>query len=224
MEAVNTPYSVAQEIVEPNKVEREQLYSASANEIDEKKPELKILPQHLEYAYLHGDKSFPIIISSKLSEREKMLLLQVLEKRKGAIAWKISDIKGISLNIPNSDCTRRSRENNIHLSLWDLCLLMNAVWIMQHTNYFSKMLDGNFPRHGGRLYGSIHGRILGAENLVVDHLSRLENPDLGTFMEEEIADKFPDEHLMILKTKLNEDEPWYADYVNYIVGKIMPPN
>ncbi|GJU33588.1 reverse transcriptase domain-containing protein [Tanacetum coccineum] len=64
----------------------------------------------------------------------------------------------------------------------------------------------------------------GAENLAVDHLSRLENPNLGTFTEEEIADKFPDEHLMILKTELNEDEPWYADYVNYIVGKIVPPN
>ncbi|GKD72806.1 reverse transcriptase domain-containing protein, partial [Tanacetum coccineum] len=28
---------------------------------------------------------------------------------------------------------------------------------------------------------------------------------------------------MILKAKLNEKEPWYADYVNYIVGKIVPP-
>ncbi|GJU48964.1 DNA-directed DNA polymerase [Tanacetum coccineum] len=73
---------------EPNKVKSEQLYSASANEIDEKKPELKILPQHLEYAHLHGDKSFPIIISSKLSKERKILLLQVLDKHKGAIAWK----------------------------------------------------------------------------------------------------------------------------------------
>ncbi|GJS09613.1 reverse transcriptase domain-containing protein [Tanacetum coccineum] len=80
MEAINTPYSVAQKIVEPNKGEREQLYSASANEIDEKKPELKILPQQLEYAYLHGDKYVPIIISSKLFEKERMFLLQVLEK------------------------------------------------------------------------------------------------------------------------------------------------
>ncbi|GJS56121.1 hypothetical protein Tco_0629483 [Tanacetum coccineum] len=47
---------------------------------------------------------------------------------------------------------------------------------------------------------------------------------MGTFTEEEIADKFPDEHLMILKTELNEDELWYGDYVNYIVGKIVPPN
>ncbi|GKB50131.1 DNA-directed DNA polymerase [Tanacetum coccineum] len=96
IESVNTPYPAAQKTAEPNKVESEQLYLAIANEINEKKPELKNLPQHLEYAYLHGDKSFPIIISSKLSEREKMLLLQVLEKRKGEIAWKMSEIKGIS--------------------------------------------------------------------------------------------------------------------------------
>ncbi|GJR90733.1 reverse transcriptase domain-containing protein [Tanacetum coccineum] len=63
----------------------------------------------------------------------------------------------------------------------------------------------------------------GAENLAADHLSRLENPDLGTFAEEEITDEFPDEHLMILKAELNNDEPWYADYINYIVGKIVPP-
>ncbi|GKC94512.1 hypothetical protein Tco_1159954, partial [Tanacetum coccineum] len=67
-----------------------------ANEINEEKPELKNLPQHLEYAYLHRDKSFPIIILSKLSKEEKISLLRVLEKRKGAIAWKMLDIKGIS--------------------------------------------------------------------------------------------------------------------------------
>ncbi|GJR66166.1 hypothetical protein Tco_0012231 [Tanacetum coccineum] len=74
----------------------EPVYSANANEIDEKKPELKDLPHHLEYTYLHGDKSFPKIISSELSDKEKSLLLQVLEKRKGAIAWKMLDIKGIN--------------------------------------------------------------------------------------------------------------------------------
>ncbi|GKA30411.1 reverse transcriptase domain-containing protein [Tanacetum coccineum] len=35
----------------------------------------------------------------------------------------------------------------------------------------------------------------GAKNLVADHLLRIENPDLGTFTKEEIADEFPDEHL-----------------------------
>ncbi|GJV63712.1 hypothetical protein Tco_1474540 [Tanacetum coccineum] len=81
--SVNTPYQVAQETTEPDEVKSEHLYSASANEIDEKKPKLKNLPQHLEYAYLHGDKSFPIIISSKLSEKEKLSHCNVLEKQKG---------------------------------------------------------------------------------------------------------------------------------------------
>ncbi|GKD37831.1 reverse transcriptase domain-containing protein [Tanacetum coccineum] len=47
---------------------------------------------------------------------------------------------------------------------------------------------------------------LWAENLAADHLSRLENPDLRTFVEKEITNEFPDEHLMILKAKLNNDE------------------
>ncbi|GKE12644.1 DNA-directed DNA polymerase [Tanacetum coccineum] len=85
-----------EETTKPVEVEREHLYSASANEIDETKLKLKDLPHHLEYAYLHWDKYFPIIISSKLSKKEKISLLQVLEKCKGAIAWKMSDIKGIS--------------------------------------------------------------------------------------------------------------------------------
>ncbi|GJV26440.1 hypothetical protein Tco_1379135, partial [Tanacetum coccineum] len=39
----------------------------------------------------------------------------------------------------------------------------------------------------------------------------------------EINDEFPDEHLMMLKAKVNDVEPCYADYVNYLVGKVVPP-
>nr|GFB60111.1 hypothetical protein [Tanacetum cinerariifolium] len=83
---VSTPYSEAQETKGSDRVKNEHLYLASANEIDEKKLRLKDLPSHLEYAYLHGNKSFPIIIPSKQSEEEKISLLQVLEKRKGVIS------------------------------------------------------------------------------------------------------------------------------------------
>ncbi|GJU16556.1 reverse transcriptase domain-containing protein [Tanacetum coccineum] len=77
IDSANTLYPVTQGTTNGNDVKSEHLYSASANEIDKKKPELKNFPQHLEYAYLHGDKSFPIIISSELSEKEKISLLQV---------------------------------------------------------------------------------------------------------------------------------------------------
>ncbi|GJY94147.1 DNA-directed DNA polymerase [Tanacetum coccineum] len=71
--SVNTPYPVTQGITNGDNVKSEHLYFASANEIDKKKPELKNLPQH--YAYLNGEKSFPIIISLELSEKEKTSLL-----------------------------------------------------------------------------------------------------------------------------------------------------
>ncbi|GJZ82093.1 putative nucleotidyltransferase, ribonuclease H, partial [Tanacetum coccineum] len=59
----------------------------------------------------------------------------------------------------------------------------------------------------------------GAKNLAVDHLSRLENPNIGELAEEEITDKFPNRHLMILKIKLKDEAPWYADYVNSLSEK-----
>ncbi|KAA3456838.1 Transposon Ty3-I Gag-Pol polyprotein [Gossypium australe] len=54
------------------------------------------LPKHLEYAFLGEDSVLPVIISLELKPKEKEELIQVLRKRKRAIAWKISDIKGIS--------------------------------------------------------------------------------------------------------------------------------
>ncbi|GJX58732.1 DNA-directed DNA polymerase [Tanacetum coccineum] len=106
IDPVNTPYSEAQETEGTDR------------------------PSHLEYAYLHGNKSFPIIIPSKRSEEEKFSLLQVLEKCKGG------------------------------------------------------------------------------EDLAANHLSRLENPHMEILTEREIADEFPDKHLMLLKSKFNDDEPF----------------
>ncbi|GJX68225.1 reverse transcriptase domain-containing protein [Tanacetum coccineum] len=79
IDPANTPYSLTQETTRSDEVKSKHLYSASTNEIDETKPELKYLPHHFEYAYLHGDKSFPIIISSKLSKKEKMLLYRFFQ-------------------------------------------------------------------------------------------------------------------------------------------------
>ncbi|GKF54544.1 hypothetical protein Tco_0164884, partial [Tanacetum coccineum] len=58
--------------------------------------ELKDLPPHLEYAFLEGDNKLPIIIAKDLSVEEKAALIKVLKSYKRAIAWKLSDIKGIN--------------------------------------------------------------------------------------------------------------------------------
>ncbi|GJR35239.1 reverse transcriptase domain-containing protein [Tanacetum coccineum] len=57
--------------------------------------ELKDLPSHLEYAYLEGTGKLLVIIAKGLKDDEKEALLNVLKSHKRAIAWKITDIKGI---------------------------------------------------------------------------------------------------------------------------------
>nr|GEU49042.1 ABC transporter A family member 9-like [Tanacetum cinerariifolium] len=63
-------------------------------------PEVKLkdLPPHLEYVFLEGDDKLPVIIAKDLSDEEKTALITVLKPHKKAIAWKLSDIKGINPN------------------------------------------------------------------------------------------------------------------------------
>ncbi|GKF99004.1 hypothetical protein Tco_0297787 [Tanacetum coccineum] len=56
---------------------------------------LKDLPS-LEYAFLEGDDKLPVIIAKDLKNEEKAALIEVLKSHKRAIAWKLSDIKGIN--------------------------------------------------------------------------------------------------------------------------------
>nr|GEV79372.1 reverse transcriptase domain-containing protein [Tanacetum cinerariifolium] len=63
-----------------------------------KKPpklELKELLSHLEYAFLEESDKLAVIIAKDLKDVEKEALIKVLKSHKRAIAWKISDIKGI---------------------------------------------------------------------------------------------------------------------------------
>ena len=59
----------------------------------------------------------------------------------------------------------------------------------------------------------------GAHNLVVDHLSRIENRRDNI----PIQDDFPDEVLLALTAvKDMFSEPWFADIVNYLVVSAIP--
>ncbi|GKA61806.1 hypothetical protein Tco_0761325 [Tanacetum coccineum] len=83
-------------IVEPKKSSIEYAISYEPkNEPPE--VELKDLPPHLEYVFLADNNKLPVIIAKDLSDDEKIALIKVLKSRKQAIAWKLSDIKGINL-------------------------------------------------------------------------------------------------------------------------------
>nr|GEW66029.1 reverse transcriptase domain-containing protein [Tanacetum cinerariifolium] len=83
-----TPFGDKFKVVKPNN----EKYS-----IDEPPVvELKDLPPHLEYAFLEGDDKLPVIIAKDLQDEEKTALIKVLKSHKQALAWQLSDIKGIN--------------------------------------------------------------------------------------------------------------------------------
>ena len=64
--------------------------------LQETKPELKELPEHLKYVFLGENETFSVIISNKLYDEQEEKLIAVLKAHKDAIGWTIVDIKGIS--------------------------------------------------------------------------------------------------------------------------------
>ena len=66
-------------------------------------PELNLLPSTLKYAFLDHHCANPVIISSQLDQDQEERLLVVLQGRKEAIEWNLSDLKGIDPSL----CTHR---------------------------------------------------------------------------------------------------------------------
>ena len=60
----------------------------------------------------------------------------------------------------------------------------------------------------------------GTENQVADHLSRLEDEARASKDTTLINESFPDEQLF----GIQEEEPWFADIVNYLVSNVIPPD
>ncbi|GJY91558.1 reverse transcriptase domain-containing protein [Tanacetum coccineum] len=61
----------------------------------------------------------------------------------------------------------------------------------------------------------------GAENLAVDHLSRLENPHQSELEKKEITETFPLETLGMVTFRGDDNAPWFADFANYHAGNFV---
>ncbi|GKD83071.1 hypothetical protein Tco_1349910 [Tanacetum coccineum] len=86
--SINTPYPVTQRTSNGDNVRSEHMYSASANEIDEKKSALKNLPQHLEYVYLHGINLFPLLFHQNCPKMRKDHFCKYWREEKGQLLRK----------------------------------------------------------------------------------------------------------------------------------------
>nr|GFA86683.1 reverse transcriptase domain-containing protein [Tanacetum cinerariifolium] len=61
----------------------------------------------------------------------------------------------------------------------------------------------------------------GTENLVADHLSRLENPYENVLDPKEINENFPHETLSMVIFRGDSGTPWFADFANYHAGNFL---
>ena len=62
----------------------------------------------------------------------------------------------------------------------------------------------------------------GSENMVSDHLSRLETLEIVQKYHLQIDDTFPDEQILALSHV--ETSPWFTDIANYLSAGIIPPD
>nr|GEU75370.1 retrovirus-related Pol polyprotein [Tanacetum cinerariifolium] len=63
--------------------------------------------------------------------------------------------------------------------------------------------------------------IQGAENLAVDHLSRLKNPHQSVLIKKEINETFPLETLNVVDFQGDSSTLWFSNFANYHTGNVV---
>ncbi|GJV15394.1 hypothetical protein Tco_1360717 [Tanacetum coccineum] len=180
----------------------------------------------------------------------KAALLKVLKSYKRAIAWKLSDIKGVSpefcthkilmeedyepsvqsqrrVNPKIHDVIKKEVEKLLDAGL--IYPISDSPWVEPCTRCTNK--GYSLPRW------NVKARLMrwilllqefdidirdkkGAENLAADHLSRLENPHQDKFENKEINEAFPLETLGSIALK-DDSTPWFADFAITMRGNLL---
>ncbi|GJS07362.1 DNA-directed DNA polymerase [Tanacetum coccineum] len=152
---------------------------------------------------------------------EHLELLEVLKNHKGAIAWSIADIKGIDFSFCTykiliedefKPCVQTQRRVNPNIK--EVVPKKGGITVV--NNEEDELILQRTVTRWCVLDIEIRDK-KGVKNLAADHLSRLENPDLGKLTNAKIRDLFLEEQLMAISNKNNE--PWYADYANYLASR-----
>ncbi|GJV06222.1 reverse transcriptase domain-containing protein [Tanacetum coccineum] len=198
------------------------------------------LPEIRKDLKICNDK-LPVIIAKDLKNEEKAALIEVLKSHKRAIAWKLSDIKGIDPEFcthkilmeedyePTVQHQRRSMLGEIVYLVFcpeESLVLSKSIVYTDHSTikYLFTKKDAK-PRlmRWILLLQDIDVIIRdkkAAENLAADHLSRLENPHQDKLENKEITETFPLETLGSVALRV-DSTPWFADFANYHAGNFI---
>nr|GEW10159.1 reverse transcriptase domain-containing protein [Tanacetum cinerariifolium] len=166
--------------------------------------ELKDLPPHLEYAFLEGDDKLPVIIAKDLKDEEKTSLIKVYDGYLSQYDRKTMEVFMDDFSVfKNSFGTYLSHLDKMLKRCEDTNLCLN--WEKSHFMVKEGIVLGHKISKNGIEVDMAKVDVIaklphpttvkGAENLTVDHLSRLENPHQSVLDKKEINETFPLETL-----------------------------
>nr|GEZ98243.1 reverse transcriptase domain-containing protein [Tanacetum cinerariifolium] len=197
--------------------------------------ELKELPPHHEYAFLGDNGKWQVIIAKDLSSNKKTALINVLKTRKKAIAWKLTDIKGIDPEFCLHKILLEEDYSPKVQSPWVSLIHcvpkkggMTVIKNDENELVPARLVTGwrvcidyrklNEATRKDHFPLPFMDQI--AENYAADHLSRLENPYENIFDPKEINETFPLESLKKVAHK-DPSTPRFADLANYHAGNFI---
>ena len=90
-------------------------------------PDRKPLPSTLKYVFLGKGESYPVVISSSLTEAQEKILLMVLKKHRKAIGWTIVDLHDISPLVCTHGIYFEEGAKPVRQMQWQLNLTMKEV-------------------------------------------------------------------------------------------------
>nr|GEZ74886.1 reverse transcriptase domain-containing protein [Tanacetum cinerariifolium] len=205
--------------------------------------ELKELPPHLEYAFLGDNEKWPVIITKDLNVNEQTALINVLKSRKKAIAWKLTDIKGIdpefyshkilleedfSLKVQSQ---RRPLGQRVEKHFWPIHYASKTM-NQAETNYTTtekEMLAVVYAFEKFRSYLIMNKSIVYTHHLALKYLFDKKDAKarlvrwilfLQEFDFKEINETFPLESLNKVAHK-DPSTPWFVDFANYHAGNFI---
>ncbi|GJV42205.1 reverse transcriptase domain-containing protein [Tanacetum coccineum] len=160
----------------------------------------------------------PLLLQILFSfDREKTALIKVLKSRKQAIAWKLSDIKGINPEF----CSHKILMEEDYEPAVQHQRRVNPKIHDVIKKEVEKLLDAGLIYPISDSPWELNFNVIntkGAENLAADHLSRLENPHKDVLENKNINEHFPLETLGVISSK---NTPWFADYANFHAGNFI---
>ncbi|GJT81963.1 reverse transcriptase domain-containing protein [Tanacetum coccineum] len=152
-------------------------------------------------------------------DEEKAALIKVLKSHKRAIAWKLSDIKGVDPEF----CTHKILMEEDYEPTVQSQRRVNPKIHDVIKKEVEKLLDAGLILTDLRQpmeFDVIIRDKKGVENLAADHLSRLENPHQDKLENKEITETFPLETLGSVALRV-DSTPWFVDFANYYAGNFI---